>query len=992
MDFTGNQRLDILVVILLMLATAAGDLAPTFGQCCAYGAGWARESQLCSIIPPSISAAIPPEHQSICITTAAICCLRYFRDEQCQKGKQAAQVGQDCVLSSSQGGEYFKDCCQGCKLGLFSASMGMGCNTRFKFGFPWHDAFMNCCSTSPNLSGNQVVDSGNLYPGQQSSASDTPESEDLCAKLPGKLCSDICVPTPGSYRCMCRHGFTLSIDGKTCVQDIVTDRCQVSNPCDHKCRDTGASIVCSCNAGFILNADLKSCEDVDECVDNAHNCNWTTHFCVNTQGGYMCEEKSGSSDCAAGYKFSIQQQKCIDIDECEENSDTCDRDTQTCINSKGGFRCIDREPSCDYGFRYSADLQNCVDIDECEEGRDVCNKLTEICVNNEGNYWCQLKILNLTTSSNILTTTTTTTTLVPPPLPPLPPKPDEVVPQCHLGTEYNLLLRACVDIDECATDPCKNLEVCENTQGSYQCQCQPGYHREETDGDCQDLNECQLGQHSCATTQRCDNTIGSYACTRIAGCGTGYTLNHNTDQCDDNDECKLNTHNCDQLGPKYQCVNIRGSFRCRIKTCSPLHILNDEGICVARTCEIGYRPGEFNCVDIDECAEDNPCQRNERCINMLGSYRCQPYLICNAGYEMNEAGTQCIDVDECVKGTHQCEGMQRCSNRQGGYVCHCPEGFRLNAQRQCQDINECEYYHGRVCASNAECENTEGSYICKCKEGFKQATNGISCVDVDECEEVPGICSHNCFNAWGTYQCTCRAGHVLASDNRTCTDVDECENFRGRGHLCIGLCVNIPGSFKCVCPDGYTLAADGRTCKDINECEAGNLCRGIDEQCVNTRGGYKCNTITCPDNYVRDTRHKNRCKRLTSYCQLDDDACRLKPLSYSYNYLPLVSNMTLSSLGQVDLFTMRGPLWASTTVQFDLELEDVQTTPEIEPVTKEYFQLRRTAFNQAVISLRKAIIGPQEIQLSLNMKLYQQGRFSGSAVAKLLIYVSEYTF
>lgn len=102
--------------------------------------------------------------------------------------------------------------------------------------------------------------------------------------------------------------------------------------------------------------------------------------------------------------------------------------------------------------------------------------------------------------------------------------------------------------------------------------------------------------------------------------------------------------------------------------------------------------------------------------------------------------------------------------------------------------------------------------------------------------------------------------------------------------------------------------------------------------------------------------------------------------------------MTLSSLGQVDLFTMRGPLWASTTVQFELELEDVQTTAEVEPVTREYFQLRRTAFNQAVISLKKAIIGPQEIQLSLNMKLYQQGRFSGSAVAKLLIYVSEYTF
>lgn len=102
--------------------------------------------------------------------------------------------------------------------------------------------------------------------------------------------------------------------------------------------------------------------------------------------------------------------------------------------------------------------------------------------------------------------------------------------------------------------------------------------------------------------------------------------------------------------------------------------------------------------------------------------------------------------------------------------------------------------------------------------------------------------------------------------------------------------------------------------------------------------------------------------------------------------------MTLSSLGQVDLFTMRGPLWPSTTVQFELELEDTNAPVGVEPVAREHFQLRRTAYNQAVISLVKSVIGPQEIQLSLNMQLYQQGQFSGSAVAKLLIFVSEYTF
>ncbi|KAK8729423.1 hypothetical protein OTU49_008467 [Cherax quadricarinatus] len=359
---------------------------------------------------------------------------------------------------------------------------------------------------------------------------------------------------------------------------------------------------------------------------------------------------------------------------------------------------------------------------------------------------------------------------------------------------------------------------------------------------------------------------------------------------------------------------------------------------------------------------------------------------------MNEYGTQCIDIDECADGTHQCRGNQVCSNRQGGYICQCPTGFKFNEIRQCQDFNECETYPGSVCSGNAVCENTEGSFRCNCKEGFKQSNDGRTCLDVNECIEIPGICHHNCINVWGSHQCTCRAGHNLARDNRTCSDINECEEYRGRGRLCIGICVNTIGTFKCSCPDGYNLVADGRTCKDINECDSGNVCRGENEHCVNTHGGYKCNSITCPANYIRDTRHKNRCKKVSLYCLEDDESCHREPLSYSYNFLPLVSNLSLPTTGQVDLFTMRGPLWLSTTVQFELELESARAPLGVEAATREFFYLKHTSFNQAVISLVKSISGPQEIQLVLNMQLYQQGKYTGSAIAKLLIYVSEYDF
>lgn len=89
---------------------------------------------------------------------------------------------------------------------------------------------------------------------------------------------------------------------------------------------------------------------------------------------------------------------------------------------------------------------------------------------------------------------------------------------------------------------------------------------------------------------------------------------------------------------------------------------------------------------------------------------------------------------------------------------------------------------------------------------------------------------------------------------------------------------------------------------------------------------------------------------------------------------------------------MRGPLWSSTTVQFELELESARAPVGVEAATREFFYLKRTSFNQAVISLVKSVTGPQEVQLALNMQLYQQGKYGGSAVAKLLLYVSEYDF
>lgn len=261
---------------------------------------------------------------------------------------------------------------------------------------------------------------------------------------------------------------------------------------------------------------------------------------------------------------------------------------------------------------------------------------------------------------------------------------------------------------------------------------------------------------------------------------------------------------------------------------------------------------------------------------------------------------------------------------------------------------------------------------------------------MDECENQ--VCHQKCINTWGSFNCVCEQGYNMEPDGRTCTDIDECSIFRGRGNLCVGICVNDPGSFKCTCPDGYLLASDKRTCQDIDECRSGNICTGENEVCLNTRGGVRCNSIVCPANYVRDTEHRNRCKRESLVCQHGDTDCLRAPLSFSYNYITFVSNLRIPASGQIDLFTMRGPLWSTTTVQFTLELNSARAPGGITPVTRDYFRLRRTAFNQAVISLARSIPGPQDIELELVMKLYSNGLYGGQAVAKIFVFVSQYDF
>ncbi|KAM7393911.1 hypothetical protein PAMP_020747 [Pampus punctatissimus] len=94
------------------------------------------------------------------------------------------------------------------------------------------------------------------------------------------------------------------------------------------------------------------------------------------------------------------------------------------------------------------------------------------------------------------------------------------------GEGYESRGKDCVDINECNdTKLCGENAKCNNTDGSYYCQCETGYQHSSrkayfngTDsGRCQDYNECINDSKICGPGS-CINLIGSYWC----NCSIGY--------------------------------------------------------------------------------------------------------------------------------------------------------------------------------------------------------------------------------------------------------------------------------------------------------------------------------------------------------------------------------------------------------------------------------------------------------------------------------------
>ncbi|XP_039914344.1 latent-transforming growth factor beta-binding protein 1 isoform X12 [Hirundo rustica] len=569
-----------------------------------------------------------------------------------------------------------------------------------------------------------------------------------------------CENTEGSFRCICAQGFKLSASKEQC-EDI--NECQQRSVCSNgRCRNTEGSFRCICSQGYSLSSTGDQCEDVDECLQDSNVC--LRGSCINTEGSYKCT-------CPDGFQ-QIANRGCQDINECER-SDLCSPHGE-CLNTDGSYQCI-----CERGFSVSADGRTCEDVDECTNGT-VCGS-HGFCENMDGSYRCL----------------------------------------CYQGYQDTQDGQGCTDVNECEmlSGVCGEA-LCENVDGSFLCLCSD--ENQEYDpmtGQCRfrsspemprEADQQEDGKKECYYNLNdanfCDNVLTSNVtkqeCCCTLGAGWG-------------DNCEI--------------------FPCPVVGTAEFTDLCPEGKGFIPSGESSYGLLAQNYKDADECQlfGQEIC-KNGFCLNTQPGYECY----CKQGTYYDPVKLQCFEQTEEAE-VYQDLCWQHLSDdfvcsrplvgKQTTYTeCCCLYGEAWGMQCALCPMKESEDY-AQLC--NIPVPGSRRPYgqdaLVDFEEHYTPETNPYFVEDrflnsfeelqAEECGILNGCENGRCVRVQEGYTCDCFDGYHLDMAKMTCVDVNECNELNNRMSLCKNAkCINTEGSYKCLCLPGYVPSDKPNYCTPLN--------------------------------------------------------------------------------------------------------------------------------------------------------------------------------
>ncbi|XP_072848366.2 latent-transforming growth factor beta-binding protein 1 isoform X6 [Pogona vitticeps] len=749
-----------------------------------------------------------------CTQTPHLCSLGRCENTEgsflciCQAGFMANEQGTDCVDVDECTRPH--TCGEGLCVNTIGSYRCEYCDSGFRMNRRGQCEDINECSiphTCPDAECINTPGSYQCVPCREGFRGWNGQCHDVNECQYSSLCTNgQCENLEGSFRCLCSQGYQLSSAGDQC-EDV--DECQQQQLCtDGQCRNIVGSYRCICGQGYQLSPTKDHCEDINECLEDSNVC--LGGNCVNTKGSYECtcpegfqlipsrgcqdiNECAGSNlclphgeclntegsfycICEQGFTVSRDHHSCEDVDECA-NSTVCG-DHGFCENSPGSYRCL-----CYQGYQFLQDDRGCVDVNECEMLSGVCGEA--LCENVEGSFLCLCSDENqeydpMTGQCRFRTS---------PDLPVDTKDPAEEKKECYYNLNdanfcdnvltSNVTKQECCCTlgagwgDNCEIFPCPVLESAEYTE---LCPEGKGFIPSEESSygavaqTYKDADECQLfGQEICKNGF-CLNTQPGFECY----CKQGTYYDPVKLQCFDTDECQ-DPNSCIDG----QCINTEGSYSC---FCThPMVLDSTEKRCI-RPAESSEQTDEMD-VYQDLCwqhlSDDFVCSR--------------PFV------EKQTTYTECC----CLYGEAwgmQCALCPMKDSEDYAQLCNIPGSRRPYGQDALVDFEQEQYT-----------PETDPYFV---EDRF---LNSFEELQAEECGILNGCENGRCVRVQEGYTCDCFDGYHLDMAKMTCVDVNECNELNNRMSLCKNAkCINTEGSYKCLCLPGYSPSDKPNYCTPLN--------------------------------------------------------------------------------------------------------------------------------------------------------------------------------